>query len=197
MPILIVGLGNPGENYQNTRHNTGRIILEFIKKKYDFSEWKKDLKNNSLTYKGEIAGESVVLVEPETYMNKSGTALKNLITSEKKAEKMIVIYDDLDLPFGTMKMSFNRGSGGHRGVESIIKAIKTEKFIRIRVGIAPTTQSGKMKKPSGAVAVEKCIMGEFKKPETQVLKKLSKNINKSLETFVTYGLARTMSEFNQ
>jgi peptidyl-tRNA hydrolase, PTH1 family len=96
-----------------------------------------------------------------------------------------------------MKMSFNRSRGGHRGVESIIRSIKTEKFVRIRMGISPTTPSGKMKKPKGDAAVEKCIMGEFKKPELDVLKKLSKKICESLETFVEHGLSRAMSELGK
>ena len=142
MSYIIVGLGNPGEEYKNTRHNTGRIILEQIRKKNDCNEWEKDKKTNSLVSKGSIGKEKVLLVEPEGFMNKSGSSLKTLITSVKKANSLIVIYDDLDLPIGTMKISFNKSSGGHRGVESIIKAIKTQEFIRFRIGISPATASG-------------------------------------------------------
>lgn len=197
MPYIIVGLGNPGEEYKETRHNAGRIVLEKIKSAYDFPEWKSDNMLTALIAKGEIENEKVTLLAPETFMNKSGKVLAPLITSEKKAEKLIVIYDDLDLPIGTMKMSFNRGSGGHRGLESIANAIKTTAFIRIRVGIAPVTPSGKTKKPSGEAAVEKHILGEFKKAEQEILKKQGKKVVEVLPVLFEKGLSVAMSEFNQ
>jgi PTH1 family peptidyl-tRNA hydrolase len=196
MPYIIAGLGNPGEEYKETRHNAGRIMVEKIAKAYGFSEWKHDKKLNALTTKGEIDGEKVQLVNPETFMNKSGSALAPLVTSVKKAEKLIVIYDDLDLPLGTLRMSFNRGSGGHRGLESIVKSIKTPAFIRIRVGIAPVTPSGKTKKPTGEAVVEKHILGEFKKAEQDILKKEAKKIVDILPVLFKDGLSVAMSQFN-
>ena len=94
----IVGLGNPGEEYKNTRHNTGRIVLDIIRKKIeaDDFEFKKNL--NALVSEGKIGKEKVILIAPETFMNKSGNSLKTLITSVKKAHNLVVIYDDLDLP---------------------------------------------------------------------------------------------------
>ncbi len=169
MSYIIVGLGNPGSEYENTRHNTGRILVTWFGKSLD-AEWKTDKKLNAQIAKVKIKvhrGEtSVSLILPDTFMNKSGNFIKPLYpigktSVVKEAEKMVVIYDDLDLPFGTTKISFNKSSGGHKGLESIIKAVKTEKFARIRVGISPTTPSGKtrplrvakqvgrVKKPSG------------------------------------------------
>jgi len=197
MPYIIAGLGNPGEEYKETRHNAGRIMVEKIAKAYNFSEWKHDKKLNALTTKGEIDDEKIQLVNPETFMNKSGGALSPLITSVKKAEKLIVIYDDLDLPIGTLRMSFDRGSGGHRGLESIVKSIKTTAFIRIRVGIAPVTPSGKTKKPTGEAVVEKHILGEFKKAEQDILKKEAKKIVDILPVLFEDGLSVAMSEFNK
>lgn len=197
MPYIIAGLGNPGEEYAQTRHNAGRIIAEAIKKHYDCSDWKLDKKLNAFVSKGEIRGEKITLVQPETFMNRSGGALAPLISSEKKAEKLIVIYDDLDLPLGAVKMSFDRGSGGHRGLESIIKSIKTRAFIRIRVGIAPVTPSGKIKKPKGEDAVEKIIMGEFKKQEQDILKAHAKKLNEVLPVLINEGLDKAMTEFNR
>jgi PTH1 family peptidyl-tRNA hydrolase len=197
MSYVIAGLGNPGEEYLHTRHNAGRIILEKIKDAFEFSDWKADMKQNALISKGEIEGEKVILSEPETFMNRSGQALAPLVTSAKKAEKLVVIYDDLDLPLGTMKMSFNRSSGGHRGVESIIKALKTEKFLRIRIGIAPVTPGGKIKKPLGEDAVSKHILGEFKKQEQEILKKQAKKIIAVLPLLCTEGYAKAMTEFNK
>src|SRR3989338_10831265 len=187
MNFYIVGLGNPGSEYENTRHNTGRILVELFGKSLD-AQWKTDAKVKAMIAKIKVGKTGVTLVLPDTFMNNSGDSIKSLGgLAAKWAEKMIVVYDDLDLPFGSAKISFNKSSGGHKGLESIIKAIKTEKFARIRVGISPVTPTGKIKKPEGD-AVTKVIMGSFKPEELIALKKLSKKINEALETFVTSGL---------
>ncbi|MEQ1499997.1 MAG: aminoacyl-tRNA hydrolase [Parcubacteria group bacterium] len=195
MSYIFVGLGNPGAEYEGTRHNTGRILVEMFGKSLD-AEWKDDKKLNAKVSKIKVGKTPVTLVLPETFMNNSGKSVKPLITSIKGAEKLLVIYDDLDLPFGTNKISFNKSSGGHKGLESIIKSIKTEKFARVRVGISPTTPSGKIKKPKGEEAVTKIIMGKFKEDEMKELKKLSKKVNEALETFVSEGLEKAMTGFN-
>ncbi len=195
MAHIFVGLGNPGEEYGDTRHNTGRMILEWFGKSLD-AEWKSDKKLNAKVAKVKVGKTPVTIVLPETFMNNSGKSVKPLITSIKSAEKLVVVYDDLDLPFGTNKISFNKSSGGHRGLESIIKSIKTEKFARVRVGISPKTPSGKIKKPKGEDAVTKVIMGKFKEEELKELKKLSKKVGEALEAFVSEGLEKTMTGFN-
>ncbi len=193
--MLIVGLGNPGEEYKETRHNTGRMLVEWFGKSLN-AEWKLDKKINATTAKVKVGKTPVTLVLPETFMNNSGKSLKPFVTSAKSAEKLLVIYDDLDLPFGTNKISFNKSSGGHKGLESIIKSIKTEKFSRVRVGISPTTPSGKIKKPKGEDAVTKVILGKFKDEELKELKNLSKKVSEALEVFVSEGLEKTMTGFN-
>lgn len=195
MSYIFVGLGNPGEEYKDTRHNTGRMLLEWFGKSLD-AEWKTDKKLNATVAKVKVGKTSITLVLPEAYMNNSGKSVKPLIPSVKAAEKLLVIYDDLDLPFGTSKISFNKSSGGHRGLESIIKAIKTEKFARIRVGISSVTPSGKIKKPKGEEAVTKVILGKFKDEEIKGLKKLSKKVNEALQNFVKDGLDAAMNGFN-
>ena len=194
---IFVGLGNPGEEYEGTRHNTGRILLEWFGKKHE-AEWKGDKKLNAQVAKIKIRGHqmSTTLVLPDTFMNNSGKSIKQLVVSIKGAEKLMVIYDDLDLPFGSAKISWNKSSGGHKGLESIIKAIKTEKFARIRVGISPISTSGKIRKPQGESLVMKHILGKFKPAELLELKKISKKINLALETFISSGLERAMTEFN-
>lgn len=196
MSYIFVGLGNPGEEYEKTRHNTGRMLLEFFAKEVEAPEWKTDGKLNARVTKVKVGKSPVTLVLPETFMNNSGKSVKPLITTIKGAEKLVVIYDDLDLPFGTNKISFNKSSGGHRGVESIIKALKTEKFARVRVGIAPTSPTGKIRKPQGEDKVMKHILGQFKPEEMLGLKKLSKKVTSALTTFVTSGLEKAMTEFN-
>lgn len=193
----IVALGNSGEEYKNTRHNVGRIVLEAFAKKNGFSDWVSDKKLKALFSQGTIGKEKVGLIEPETFMNKSGLSLQPIITSKKKAEGLIVIHDDLDLPMGKFKISFNKSSGGHRGVESIIKAIKTEAFTRIRIGISPATPSGKLKKPKGEKAVVDFILGEFKKSEMETLKKISKKVSTALEMLIMEGREKAMGEFNK
>ena len=171
---IIVGLGNPSRQYASNRHNTGRMAADFLAEK--------------------ISG--VKVFTPDTFMNHSGKAVTKIVKSKKAAEKLIVIYDDLDLRLGSMKISYNRSSGGHRGVESIIKALKTEAFIRIRIGISPATPSGKLKKPKGEKEVEKHILTDFKKPEMEVLKKVFKSVVTAVETIKASGLGPAMTEFN-
>ncbi len=195
MSYIFVGLGNPGGDYEGTRHNTGRMLVSSFGKSLD-AEWKLDKKLNATVAKVKVGKTPVTLILPETFMNKSGASLKGLVKSLKDAEKLMVIYDELDLPFGTSKISFNKSSGGHRGLESIIKAVKTEKFARIRVGISPSTSSGKIKKPKGDEAVTKVILGKFKPDELTELKKLGKKVSVALETFVSDGLEKAMTSFN-
>jgi len=118
-------------------------------------------------------------------MNKSGLAVAKAMAG-KSAKKLIVIYDDLDLGLGTIKISYNRSSGGHKGLESIIRALKTKEFTRIRIGI------GKGKR----VEVEKYILGQFRKPELEILKKVFKRVSEAVRTIVEYDLTRAMTEYN-
>ena len=150
--FIVVGLGNPGEEYEKTRHNIGRIILDYYAKRNKFNEWLEDGKLKALTSDGKIEKSKVKLIKPETFMNKSGLSIKSLILNKKKAEKLVVIYDDLDLALGEIKISWSKGTGGHKGLESIVKTIKTKEFIRLRIGITPTTPKGKLKKPKGVTA---------------------------------------------
>ena len=172
---IVVGLGNPGEKYSHTRHNVGRMAEDYI--------------SNSSKVKAKF-------VFTDTFMNKSGSAVVKVVKNKKTAEKLIVIYDDLDLPFGAIKVSYSRSSGGHRGVESIIRALKTEDFIRVRIGISPQTPSGKIKKPKGEKAVLDFILGKFKASEELTLKKTFKTVSLAIETIVSEGKETAMNKFN-
>ncbi|HEY4490023.1 MAG TPA: aminoacyl-tRNA hydrolase [Candidatus Paceibacterota bacterium] len=185
--FIIVGLGNPGQDYEDTRHNTGRLVTGYFLKMFSFPVMVKSAKYQALVSLGKVKKEKVMVLFPETFMNKSGASLASLITSKKKAETLIVIHDDLDLPLGKIKISFNRGTGGHRGVLSIVKKIGTEAFVRIRVGISPVSPSGKIKKPLGDKEVEKHILGKWKPKEEDLMKKASKKIALVLEILVTEG----------
>jgi PTH1 family peptidyl-tRNA hydrolase len=191
--MLIVGLGNPGKEYENTRHNAGRIILEKIAKANDFSDWKDDMKLKSLRSKGELSGEKVELLLPNTFMNNSGNAVAPLVDGPKKLKNLIVIYDDLDLPLGSLKISYDRSSGGHNGLESVIKRVKSREFVRIRIGVSPSTPTGKFRKPKGEDAVLKFLLGTFKEDELKIIKNMSKKVAEIIAMVGAEGKDKAMT----
>lgn len=173
--MIIFGLGNPGKEYEGTRHNAGKEAVLRLK---------------------DLDIKKMKIVESEEFMNNSGRAIAKVVKSKKDAEKLVVVYDDLDLGLGTVKISFNKGSGGHRGLESVIKAVKTREFTRIRIGVSPTTASGKVKKPEGEQKVLDFILAKFKPTEQETLKKVYKKVAQIAETIATEGRERAMNEFN-
>lgn len=173
---LVVGLGNPGKEYENTRHNAGRIVVEHLAKK---------LKETKIKF-----------ITPENFMNNSGRVVAPFVKSKKDLKDLVVIYDDIDLPIGSMRISYDRSSGGHNGLGSIIKSLKSQEFVRIRLGIAPETPTGKMRKPKGEEAILKFLLGEFKKTELDELKKLSKKVTEAVEMIYAEGKDKAMSLFN-
>ena len=193
---VIVGLGNPGDEYQSTRHNTGRLCVEHVHESHHFSDWKTEKKPPMRWAKGELEGKKSVLVAPDTFMNNSGRAVAHFIKNKKEAGNCVVVYDDMDLPLGTIKISHDRSSGGHNGVESVIKALKTKAFVRIRVGVSPRTAKGVAKKPSGEDRVLKFLLGKFKPEELTVLKKVYARVTEALECIVTEGYQQAMTNFN-
>lgn len=204
MQYFVIGLGNPGPEYENTRHNTGAMVLDVFRKAEKLPEWSSDKKQKALISEGKVGKQKVLLIFPQTFMNKSGEALKNLqLTTHnlqqgkekiKEISNLAVIHDDLDIPFGSYKISFNKSSGGHKGVESVIRAVKTEAFVRIRVGIASSVSA--VKKSQDETAVEKAILGKFTPDQMTVLKKLSKNIADGLTVLITEGREKAMSQYH-
>lgn len=168
---LIVGLGNPGEEYENTRHNIGFAAIEgFRFQVLGVSNWKFDKKLKAEIAKGEIDGEKIILAKPQTFMNNSGQAVKLFTTHYKlPTNNLWIIHDDLDLPLGAFKISFAAGSAGHNGVQSIIDALKTKEFWRLRVGIGPKIGAG-----------EKFVLKPFKKTEQSLLNKTLEQVAEAL-----------------
>lgn len=196
MAWVIVGLGNPGAEYDATRHNTGRMAAEFFAREMKFSDWREHKASKSRAASGMIGKTTVAIILPDTFMNKSGSAVAKFVKSAKAAERLVVIYDDLDLPLGTLKLSFDRGSGGHKGLESIMNTLKTKKFTRIRIGVSPTTASGTMRKPEGKKIVNNFILTKFRAPELEELKRVFKRVAAALEMIVAEGPERAMNVFN-
>jgi PTH1 family peptidyl-tRNA hydrolase len=192
MSYIIAGLGNPGQEYENTRHNIGRIVLTSV---FDVN-FSFNKKINALDAEVKIGKEKVRLISPETFMNNSGKAIAHIVKSIKAAEKLIVIYDDFNLPLGKIRISFNRSSGGHNGLQSIIKAVKTEAFIRIRIGVAPENAKGVAKVPHGDDKIEKFILGKLKDEEVKIIKKVSKRVSEAIEVLIKEGKDKAMSIYN-
>lgn len=193
MTYVLTGLGNPGKEYENTRHNTGRMVLDAFIKEFGADDWEYDKKLNAQKSAGKIGSKKFTLILPETFMNKSGNSLKSVITSKKKAETLVVVHDDIDIPFGKIKLSFGKNSGGHRGVESVMRAVKTKNFIRLRIGISPSTPKGKIKKPTGEEKIEKLILSKFTPQQLKDLKKIYKRTNIILETLISDGYQKAVS----
>lgn len=193
MALVIVGLGNPGTEYEKTRHNAGRNAVELVAKNEGFDDFVFNKTSNALVAKGDVGGENATLVLPETMMNLSGKAVIAFVKSPKAAKSLLVIHDDLDLPLGTIRMVFGRGSGGHKGVESIMRAIKTKEFARIRIGISAAGKKNQAKKVQGEEKVIKMVIGKWKPTEELAVKKITKKVAEAVHIFATSGLeAATM-----
>ena len=188
--ILIVGLGNPGIKYTRTRHNIGFRILDELEKENDFPSFKLVKKFNSLISEGEVRGKKILLAKPQTFMNKSGQAVKTLTNFYKTTRTgLVIIHDDIDLPLGKIRISKSRGSAGHKGVESIIKELATKNFVRFRIGIQP-----KIGKPKNS---ERFVLQKFTEEEEKIIKKIIKTSCDALKTALTEGTEKAMSKFNK
>lgn len=197
MAYVIIGLGNPGGEYAKTRHNAGRMAVELLAKQEGFDEFKLKKVAHALVSEGSIDGEKVILVLPDVAMNLSGKAAPAFIKSKAAAKKLLVVRDELDLPLGILKMTtYGRGSGGHKGVESIMRALKTKEFAQMKIGISGATAKGNVKKPNGEEKVVKHVIGKFSPKEEPELKKMLKHSTEAMRLFVTHGIEKAMLEAN-
>ena len=188
MALVIVGLGNPGKEYEKTRHNAGRNAVSLVAKQENFGDFVFNKTANALVAKGTIGEENVTLVLPETFVNLSGKAVSAFVKSPKAAKGLVVIHDDLDLPLGIIKMVFGRGSGGHKGVESIMRAIKTQDFARLRIGISAAGKKNQAKKVLGEEKIIKHVIGKWKPGEESTLKKVLKKVAESVRLYASEGI---------
>ena len=176
---LIIGLGNPGKKYQNTRHNVGFLALDYVFKnwltKQNFSPWKESKKFQAVISEGILNCEKIILAQPQTFMNNSGLSVQVLSSYNKlDANNIIVIHDDLDIEFGKYKIQTNHSSAGHNGVKSIIEHLGTQNFTRVRIGIGRTD-----KQKQGETV--KFVLNKFSLLEKFKLKEVEKNILEELK----------------
>ena len=183
--LLIVGLGNPGKEYEKTRHNVGFMVIDEIVKRYGFSRTFSNFKGEY--YKEKVNGEEVIFLKPLTYMNLSGESVSALMRYFKiPLENLVVIYDDLALPVGQIRLREAGSAGGHNGMKSIIKLLGTENFKRIRVGIG--------KDPN--IDIINYVLG---KPKKEDLPKIEEALTKAMKAsidFVSLPFDKVMSMYN-
>lgn len=179
---LIVGLGNPGKEYKNTRHNVGFLVLDNY---LDTTDWKE--KFSALYHEARINGEKVIFVKPLTFMNLSGDAVVKYVNYyDVNVDDILVIHDDLDLPFSTYKLKKNSSAGGHNGIKSIINRLNTQEFARLKVGVSHDK----------SVDTKDYVLGNFSKNETDKFKDMQSTFNKIIESFIIDGIDRTMNIYN-
>ncbi len=192
----IVGLGNPGEKYKQTRHNVGFEVLEHVAATKSFSSWYDKSAYSGTLAEGTLGSEAVTLMLPQTFMNDSGSAVKKLVAGGD-LKHLIVVYDDIDLPFGELKISFGRGAGGHNGIRSIIDTLGTQDFIRVRVGVAQKSLfTGSLKRPKGE-ALASFVLGAFTRSELKKLPEVLGQAGDAVVACVCEGRERAMNQFNK
>ncbi|MFZ5760434.1 MAG: aminoacyl-tRNA hydrolase [Thermodesulfobacteriota bacterium] len=184
--FLVVGLGNPGRHYQLTRHNVGFLCADYLAEllRVDFvsSKWQSEVA------RGVVEGRQVILAKPQTYMNRSGSAVQALGAFYKiPPDKIIVIHDDLDMAPGCLKVVVNRGAGGHNGVRSLISHLGCQSFIRIKIGIG---------KPIDGLDVESYVLRELSADEHVMLGHMQKNVADAVSLIITKGVEAAMNRIN-
>ncbi|MFA5349473.1 MAG: aminoacyl-tRNA hydrolase [Candidatus Paceibacterota bacterium] len=186
--FLIVGLGNPGKTYAWSRHNIGFIMTDSLQKEFGFSNWSKKEKLRGEISQGIILDKKVILLKPQTYMNNSGQSVrKTLSFYQIPIDNLFVINDDLDLLFPSIKIAEDRGSAGHKGVESIIQSLKTKNFTRLRIGIKPKRL---------LINPEKFVLDNFNIIEKRKVEKIKEEFIKIIETILKDGVQKAMNDFN-
>jgi PTH1 family peptidyl-tRNA hydrolase len=185
---LVVGLGNPGIEYQFTPHNLGFLTIDRLAERVNVDVASR--RCQAATARAKIAGHEVMLAKPETFMNLSGLSVRKLVDEFQiePANGLIVVYDELDLPFGALRIKQRGGTAGHNGVESLVGSLGTDEFVRIRLGIQPDHPVR-----DGA----KFVLGQFKKSQLEVVSDLIERAADAVEGILKDGVAAAMNRFNQ
>jgi len=190
---LIVGLGNPGRSYQDSRHNIGFICLNHFARKQAIRFDRKQGK--ARIGSGEVAGEAVILAKPQTYMNLSGESVSRLVQKfDISLDNLIVVHDDLDLPLGKIRIRQGGSSGGHRGVESIIAALDDEAFLRLRIGIGrPGTDRLNQ---CGEDEIISYVLSGFAPEEKEIVARTIPMVSDALLSLISEGIDTAMNKYN-
>ena len=182
----IVGLGNPGLKYENTRHNAGFITIDYLARKYDIDVRK--IKFKSLIGQGVISGQKIMLVKPQTYMNNSGEALREIFNYfDFDHDKLIVIYDDIDIDFGSIRIRKKGSAGTHNGMKSIIYNLKFDDFPRIKVSVG--------KKPE-YMDLANFVLSGFSKQEAKIIEDEVILAGDAIKMIIEEGIEKSMSIYN-
>jgi PTH1 family peptidyl-tRNA hydrolase len=185
--FLIVGLGNPGAEYAQTRHNAGFLLVERLAAKWK-CEWTGERKFKARIARAERGGKKVLLCEPQTFMNLSGETVGALVNFyQLPLKQTLVTVDDADLPFGEIRLRAGGSSGGHHGLESIEQHLASREFARLRIGIG---------RKDGAREITDYVLGKFEKAESELLDKVLERATNQVETWLEAGIERAMSQFN-
>lgn len=191
---LIVGLGNPGLNYTHNRHNIGFACVNHFARKWDV-RWDKK-QGKARVGLGEVVGNGVMVAKPQTYMNASGGSVILLVKKYKiDLNDLIVIHDDLDLPLGKIRLRHDGSSGGHKGIESIIAALDSPDFVRLRVGIGrpPNSDSATLKNEADIIDY---VLTDFTAAEKGVLAEIMPRVTDALTCLLSEGLTAAMNRYN-
>ncbi len=181
---LVIGLGNPDKEYDNTRHNVGFMLLDFI---FGYSNFNVNKKMNAMEYITNINGEKVIVIKPLTYMNLSGDAVSKYASFYKlNSNDIIVIQDDLDMPLGRVKLLFNHGAGGHNGIKDIILKLDSKEFLRVKIGI------GK----SNFIETKDYVLGKFNAEEKNLLNNKFVDLRDVITDYISLNRDKLMQKYN-
>lgn len=182
---MICGLGNPGRLYEKTRHNMGFVTIDILSDKFNIPLNK--LKFKALYGEGTIGGEKVILVKPQTYMNLSGEAVRPLVDYFKiPMDKLLVVYDDIDLPLGRTRVRRGGSAGTHNGMRSVIYQLQKDDFARVRIGLGP----------HGDIPLDRFVIGRWTDEERPVLGMACLRAADACAAFVEHGVEEAMQRFN-
>jgi PTH1 family peptidyl-tRNA hydrolase len=185
-PFLIVGLGNPGPDYRHNRHNIGFMVVDALANRASIDMRRVEFR--ALVGKGSIDDHPLILAKPQTYMNDSGQAVAPLVSFYKiPLENLLVVHDDLDLPFGTLRLRAFGGTGGQKGMESIVSKLWTRSFARLRVGIG---------RPPGRLAPRDYVLHDFDEDQLAILPEIFDTAVAAIRMWTTEGIEKAMNAFN-
>ncbi|MCB9814800.1 aminoacyl-tRNA hydrolase [Candidatus Nomurabacteria bacterium] len=194
--FYVIGLGNPGEKYANTRHNIGWLALDYVRGQNSFSELVDSRQYSGRVAEGGVAGRPATVLYPDTFMNNSGSAVVKMVPRDE-IDNLIVVHDDIALPFGEVRLGKGRGDGGHNGIKSIIEKLGSKDFVRIRIGIAPTGLfTGKVKRPAGGGPLERFVLKRLSSKEVNKLEDTYLKVDEALSVIVKEGVEMAMNRFN-